>query len=201
VLGGGKFANGAYTAAFQHLLNAELSRSFDVEGEFNIEKSELSIKIFKNGKVYSFSLSAATGGEYGESVGDFTADGSAIPKGNYYLVKDPYNRKEWFGLFYADQRVDDYKMNQYFGYGPKKAVAHGLNPNIGGTNLFGRGNFRLHPGTRSTGCITCFSGDAGLMKNYSAMAAAISDSRTSQVRVFSGQRNPTIDSYGIILVK
>ena len=28
VLGGGKFANGAYTAAFQHLLNAEMGREF-----------------------------------------------------------------------------------------------------------------------------------------------------------------------------
>lgn len=201
VLGGGKFANGAYTAAFQHLLNAEISRKFDVEGEFDIKKSKLSIRVFKDGKVYSFSLTADSGGEYGSSVGDFAADGSALPKGDYYLVKDPNNRKDWFGLFYADQRVDDYKMNQYFGNGPRKAVAFGLNPRIGKKNLFGRGNFRMHPGTRSTGCITCFIGDAGLMKAYSAMAAAISGSRTSQVRVFSGQEFPTINSYGIISVR
>ena len=35
VLGGGKFANGAYTAAFQHLLNAEIAQKIRVAGYSN----------------------------------------------------------------------------------------------------------------------------------------------------------------------
>ena len=70
-----------------------------------------------------------------------------IPKGRYFVVDRPTGGKqdwirqnisdfdgklEWFALFADDGRIDDY------------TVVDGVR----------RGNFRMHPGTRSAGCVT-----------------------------------------------
>ncbi|MEL6108754.1 MAG: DUF2778 domain-containing protein [Planctomycetota bacterium] len=70
-----------------------------------------------------------------------------IPKGRYYVVDRPTGGRQdwvrqkvhdwdgkldWFALFAIDGRIDDYTE-------------------VDGVR---RGNFRMHPGTRSAGCVT-----------------------------------------------
>ena len=75
------------------------------------------------------------------------ADAGPIPLGRYYVVDRPTGggrdwvrqnlwdfdgRGDWFALFRIDGNVNDYTR-------------------VRGTR---RGNFRMHPGTRSVGCVT-----------------------------------------------
>ncbi|WP_343073019.1 DUF2778 domain-containing protein [Brenneria izadpanahii] len=53
-------------------------------------------------------------------------------KWNYYAKDIPVGRGEWFALYRDDGSIDDYTW----------------------INGIKRGNFRLHPGTVSKGCIT-----------------------------------------------
>lgn len=74
-------------------------------------------------------------------------DAGPIPKGRYYVIDRPTGgvrdwirgtvvdfdgRGEWFALFRIDNSIDD------------KTTINGVT----------RGNFRLHPGSRSAGCVT-----------------------------------------------
>jgi hypothetical protein len=67
-LGGGKFANGAWTSAFQHLLNAELP---------SLNKNGANLVIFRTARDSTTSVWVYEGGEYlGGFVGNMDPDGS-----------------------------------------------------------------------------------------------------------------------------
>ncbi|MBB5351958.1 hypothetical protein HNR46_002197 [Haloferula luteola] len=207
VVGGGKFANGAYTAAFQHLLNAEgaaLKRIFDVEGSYDSAKAELKIRVFHDGKSSEFSIVADTGGEY-LSQSDFEKNGTAVPLGDYDLVPDPTPGRRgpgvgtWIALYAKDQQIDGYKMWMGWGKGLKYLISH--NTMAGGA--FGRGNFRLHLGSVSLGCVTCYNGSSdGRIGTYNRMAAAVSSSWLVSVPYWPDRpMGSQVSVYGTISVK
>lgn len=88
---------------------------------------------------------------------------SDVVNSNLYNV--PTSKNDWFGLFRDDGSIDDYTW-------------------INGVR---RGNFRLHPGTLSLGCIT--------LKHHSDFAAI----RTALLRAKTVPvRNTRLRAYGMI---
>lgn len=88
---------------------------------------------------------------------------SDVVNSNLYNV--PTSKNDWFGLFRDDSSIDDYTW-------------------INGVR---RGNFRLHPGTLSLGCIT--------LKHHSDFAAI----RTALLRTKTvSVRNTRLHAYGMI---
>ena len=86
----------------------------------------------------SLIVEAFTGGHVNQN-GDIVSPGVGAqipaPKGEYYIVNNPnpvLGREDWFGLFYIDDRIDDYTK-------------------VGGVT---RSGIRLHGGGISNGCVT-----------------------------------------------
>ena len=152
-ISGGKFANGAWTAAFQHLLNEERKfieqkkNDLVFEMKLNGKKRTLLTQIIKNpdGSITRISVPAFSGG--GKHINNPNSQDvpnlGPIPKGSYYIVDRPkggtlgfirgFRKRNWFALFANDRFVDDHTS----------------------VNGVVRSNIRLHPGTISEGCVTC----------------------------------------------
>ena len=135
-LGGGKFANGAVSAAFLRLFNdekeiarrmaeeyAKESAPREINAWFNKKEGWLWIGNYRTGE--SITLTGFSGGSYGSAP---------APDGVYSIVADPKATEGWFGLF----RHDGVEINDQ--------------TRIEGVGI--RDGIRFHMGTISIGCVT-----------------------------------------------
>ena len=122
------------------------------------------------------SFDASSGGKFEEN-GYFTKDFSEIPNGEYWIANHEATRKHglerWFSLFADDYKIDDIKGVSSFWN--EKMTGHGL-------GVLGRGQFRMHMGSTSTGCITCWNGSAANYKNYNSVVAIIISSGSYNIQ-------------------
>ncbi|WP_166362573.1 DUF2778 domain-containing protein [Pseudomonas akapageensis] len=154
-----------------------------LQGKFVVNNEEFSpLVIFGVGSFMAFS---GQGAYRNQSGCGYIRGNGPIPAGRYWVVDRPVggirsqalawvydfaagsNRSEWFALYRDDGMIDDYTW-------------------VSGVN---RGNFRLHPGTISEGCIT--------LSQYSDFQSVRNASlRTSTVLV----RNTGLRAYAMIEV-
>lgn len=97
----------------------------------------------------SYSVFSGSGDDTNNPDSTDKADAGPLPTGNYYIVDRPSGgtlgplrdwltgRDEWFALYRDDGTIND------------STIVNGVV----------RGQFRMHPGTRSVGCVTFTSGE------------------------------------------
>ena len=195
-LGGGKFGNGAWTAAFQHLLNSErdyIGKMFepltamtkplqnwlnppvyDVQMELIYDKnptSKLTVKTANGNR--EFMVFSGTGNYRNDPAYEGVQNIGPAPRGKYYITDRPSGRipnpfkMRWFALYRDDGKVNDVTY-------------------VGNIK---RSTIRMHPGSVSKGCIT-FSGN-----DFSEVRGILIDSGTRNIP------GTNIPYYGILNIK
>ena len=114
---------------------------------YSISKHQLSYQLSINGTIYrgmTIQVFSGDGDHRNKPESENVAGAGPIPRGEYYVVQresggtlgwlyDLFSGKDtWFALLAVDEKIDDYT-------------------NVDGVN---RGEFRMHPGSKSFGCIT-----------------------------------------------
>ncbi|MEN9559635.1 MAG: hypothetical protein RLZZ502_846 [Pseudomonadota bacterium] len=142
-LGGGKFENGAMTAAMEYLFN---------EVGNLIQRGYLT-HTFKLNRQNKSSLTSITGDSYeafsGSESSEFRNNPDAtdaknrgpLPEGDYYIVQRKSSRWE---RFINDPKVDWYELWRIDGNSDDSTYVNGVS----------RSGIRLHAGTISDGCLT-----------------------------------------------
>ncbi|WP_299598315.1 RHS repeat-associated core domain-containing protein [uncultured Microbulbifer sp.] len=148
------------------------------------------LSVYDNDTGDKYIVAAFTGGHIDPETGAIISPGTGkeqpAPKGNYYIVDNPNpiaGREDWFGLFYIDERVDDYLID-------------------GGED---RSGIRLHGGGISHGCVTVNNYTANKAEHWNNVHSLIHSTKTETLEFIQGPHfwNPKGETnfYGVLTIK